>query len=293
MSDIDRIAQPNGLANPIIDSRLTAVFQQHLVRVCVDFTAKKRRHIGVYSGFLLELGNMFMWVTAGHVLEEIEAICGMSSYSSVRIGWADNSESIPAARIPFDFASTPKFKHNKDGIDIGWLVPHGLALEALRKEPNNVPFTEPAWRNITAEYAILSMYLVGCPREAVRPAVIPDLSRDPITIAMPTSRLRLRKIDPRTDEDPKDCWDKSDSFFAEIVPEGAPSTVMLSSIIGMSGGPVIALSERPDKKIAYHLVGIQSAWLPESRIIRATPISLLVEPLVAAYEEVRKELLSS
>jgi hypothetical protein len=50
---------------------------------------------------------------------------------------------------------------------------------------------------------------------------------------------------------------------------------VLAEIKGMSGGPVISV-DRESGGIRYRLVGLQSEWLPSSKIIRVEKIESVV-----------------
>ena len=59
------------------------------------------------------------------------------------------------------------------------------------------------------------------------------------------------------------------------------SNVNLSSIVGMSGGPIIGFRRNTDGQLAYWPVAVQSRWLPERKIV----IGSLIAPIAADVEE--------
>ena len=49
----------------------------------------------------------------------------------------------------------------------------------------------------------------------------------------------------------------------------------LSSILGVSGGPVFAFRQTEDGELRYWLIALQSRWLPDTHYIAACPTKLL------------------
>jgi hypothetical protein len=93
----------------------------------------------VCSAFVMKVGEMWCLVTAGHVLDEIDAERRNGlDLASFRLwdGWAAGAQH--RGFIPFDYDTPPKIRLNRDGLDYG-LIPLGplcaANLAANRVEP--------------------------------------------------------------------------------------------------------------------------------------------------------------
>jgi hypothetical protein len=63
------------------------------------------------------------------------------------------------------------------------------------------------------------------------------------------------------------------AFYAKVLDVRRSETETLTSIKGMSGGPIVSIERTPDSRLKYRLYGIQSQWLPNSRILKAEPVA--------------------
>jgi hypothetical protein len=85
----------------------------------------------------------------------------------------------------------------------------------------------------------------------------------------------------------------------DILPEGAKRSyylrfvgqlhenLPLSSIVGMSGGPIFGFRYGPP--MAYWVVAIQSSWLRSQRIVFGCPIPVLAELLTTWIDDLSKK----
>ena len=72
-------------------------------------------------------------------------------------------------------------------------------------------------------------------------------------------------------------------FYAKLAED---SEQVVKNIVGMSGGPVFML-KYVDETWKYNLIGVQSGWYPESRIIAACPFTTFGEALEPFVREAR------
>lgn len=66
-------------------------------------------------------------------------------------------------------------------------------------------------------------------------------------------------------------------FYAKLLVDETD----LKSIDGMSGGPILGFRRREDGNGLYWIVGLQSSWLPTSRIVCACPLAPFAEGIEA------------
>jgi hypothetical protein len=101
--------------------------------------------------------------------------------------------------------------------------------------------------------------------------------------AVPARRLRQDEFG----NEPREFWDRPGCVYARVdlpnlkIPAIAPF-LDLDSIVGMSGGPVFGVRKLNDDRACYAPVGVQSAWLRESRIIRVEPWDRVTELMQGA-----------
>jgi hypothetical protein len=70
---------------------------------------------------------------------------------------------------------------------------------------------------------------------------------------------------------------KIPQFYAKLLVDETD----LKSIDGMSGGPILGFRRREDGNGLYWIVGLQSSWLPTSRIVCACPLAPFAEGIEA------------
>lgn len=79
---------------------LTGWFRRYLLGLFTEVKSKNKTYRIMYSGFLLEYRNYLLWITAGHVVDQILKLVKNDQYSISTIRWVDNfpvegAESIP------------------------------------------------------------------------------------------------------------------------------------------------------------------------------------------------------
>ena len=101
--------------------------------------------------------------------------------------------------------------------------------------------------------------------------------------------MPLRRLERESPEISQDFWKGPNFLYGELLNRGYPSPDVLGSIKGMSGGPVVSIERGSDGELRYYLVAVQSAWLPESRIVRATAFQVLLEGIDDAKSQSENE----
>jgi len=172
------------------------------------------------------------------------------------------------------------FIDNKDKGDIGIVKFDELTIQNLKANKNLQWLDENMWENIDKAKPD-GYYLVGTPNEMTKTRIerVGNTFKgksDIYIICVPVER-----IESDVQKEPKEFWNYPGFIFGRIIPVHKQSGEQLQSIEGMSGGLVFSVEIENIKKsgtsgIRYRLFGIQSSWLPESKIIRATPIEKIV-----------------
>jgi hypothetical protein len=219
----------------------------------------------IFSGFLIEIENIWLYVTAGHILRDIrKAIEAGSEFETWRL--ADKA-AIPYA---FDLEKWLVIEEEKLGLDYAavWLDPlYCRQLEA----GGTVPIPKVAWGDHVIEYD--HVVIVGVPSETVK--------YDQQNIL--TGRIVLMPL--KKAEAPERAGRKAENqFYAKLKESGD-----VKDIVGMSGGPVFAL-KKMDGEWRYVVIGVQSGWYSSSQIIAVCPFSPFGVVLEKAIESAKASM---
>jgi len=263
-------------------------FSRHIVNIYVEYTRSGELCYEIYTGFLLHYGGQFMWVTAGHVVERLEELYDSGRVEVRSSGWFDNHPNTLAAKIPSDLKNLRKAQVDSEGMDLGVVWPRPLDLLALTSNPNNQVLTEQVWQGKSSARPE-GYYLVGVPQELHNPTGGPvDIRGTPKLRNIQVACLPVERVEPQAGNEPRDFWEYPKAFYGRILTPIQRDTADLDNIRGMSGGPIFSIERTPEGRLLYRLFGIQSRWLPGSRVLRATPIEVLAEALEQAYRAASK-----
>jgi hypothetical protein len=217
----------------------------------------------VCSAFVLQSRGIWCLVTAGHVLDDIEAERQRGiEQVSFRLwdGW------VPGAQhrnpIPFDYDEAPKIRLNEHGLDYG-LIPlrplHVAALRANGVVPIGASHYEKDWPGNFEGYA-----MIGTPGATV------DVKRHGERSTLFSQSVSVIHLVEESNP-PSELVQRNPRFYGRIlVPEGSAEWEAIGKDIrGMSGGPVIGV-RRDNEGVKYWVVGVQSGWLESRRTVAAS-----------------------
>lgn len=235
-------------------------FGSHLVALCIVYHRAETPDVpefSAFSGTLLQIDDTVVWLSAGHVVEEVAAVMEDQSITVDECVLADafGSAFVSERPVPLNFVSARRtFVYDEAlGLDFGAVELHPHQVRLLKtngvrilKEENwahqdNVTFDGYALLGLPDEFS--SKVLPSDGRVEVSPTMITirELEQPPPGSAKPYRRLVARILDP----------------------------IPLESVVGMSGGPVIGFSI--SENVRYWIVALQSTWLEGSRTTFACP----------------------
>lgn len=260
---------------------LAHLFQRYMIGLHLVVTIDGKLDQDFYTGFALFHAHRRVWATAGHVIDQLIALRENPRAKIVRATWLDHCSVPGAASIPaVDFANTPLLSGTPFGYDIGAASLRNVEL-MLAGNPDLDFFDEQGWRN-RENAAPEGFYLIGFPsdwhKKRIQPT--PQTFQAHITVELacvPVEKLE-RPSTPPNDPALAEFWNRPNAFFGRVLNATNNDNDPLSDIDGMSGGVLLSI-ERSDGKLRRRLFGIQSAWLPESRITRVEPIEALADLL--------------
>jgi|GEM_PF-3352913 len=266
---------------------LTPLWAKHVVGLRAVYVTERKAHGAFFTGFIFQYKNMHVWLSAGHVVEEMDKIVALPRDRVFGLGWIDGVNTTDAQTIPMSFDTLPRARINRDGLDLGvvWLRENTVGF-LLSRPDENVFLNPTVWGGVD-DVNPDGFHLAGAPTTLVelnpvgRDATHHEFQLNAALVTLPVERI------PREPKEPLSFWSHPHAFYGRLVNSDLFQS-QVPSIKGMSGGPVFALS-RVDAGIRYHLVGIQSAWLPQNKTIRATPVADVAEILQETYHRLSSD----
>jgi hypothetical protein len=221
--------------------------------------------IGIFSGMIAEFGDEWFWVTAGHIYENVfkQVEKGVLQIRQLRI--VDGAGLTPLTSdgftIDLELCDHAFFYSEENGLDIGFVHMRQnyrdlLAANGIRPVPISM------WASNSDDDAAVGYALVGFP--------------DELKVEHPESfTLKAEFISVVRTNQPTKSLDKViPRFHAQV-----PRLQEFSSIVGMSGGPIIKFRFKDDN-LYFWIVGVQNGWDEKARVLAACP----AEVLVAAFK---------
>jgi len=249
---------------------LTEWFKRHLLALFISVRVGEEIRYAVYSGFMLQFNQKLLWITVGHVIEELNDILLNHRDDILQMRWLDNCP-IPGAET--------FHVHNRDlklfwsnEIDFGFVHITGLDEANIRNNKQVQILSEQGWRNIHRARPE-GFYIIGYPKEWMQIKLPDGKGQTMGTATINLSCLPIQRVPFK--HHGGSFWKDPEGFYGKIMPFKDHESAQPSSPVGMSGAPVISLErdldENGEMRIRYYLFGIQRSW-NEIDTIRAEPI---------------------
>lgn len=218
------------------------------------------------SGWIISLHDQVFWVTAAHSLKLIDKEITNGNMEVKEAGFMDcfGAEAKDSHPIPFHYevGCGMYLPGDEPGLDVAviqmdYLTIRNFIVNGIKSvgrsnwiQQDNISFEHYNMLGIPHHLAHFSVTKGGQVSTAIRPVLIAIDAVDRTTIPNP----------------PPEDW-----FVGRITPEAD-----ISSIEGMSGGPIYGFRRDGDKWL-YHVVALQSRWREEERIIMGCPVKRFAE----------------
>lgn len=237
-----------------------------------------------YSGTVISIKGSAYFLTAGHILDDLEKEL---KAGSIRLGACVLCDGFgPDVRspeaIPFDYEVASKFHiyDEEEGLDFGLVELSPYYQNQLRANGIETHTQDDC---VELESITFDQHLmIGFPEDSIERQVRPsDYSHYSVSVRSVPSIIFVEELE----DPPNDLRKTTYQRFVGRVPKNA------GDIPGMSGGPILGFSEdHPDK---HWVVAIQSSWLPVSRITFGCPVPIIMKHLQDFIEMQKPELLES
>lgn len=252
--------------------------RKHILGLGIEYVTDSKLALANYTGIMLTHRDRDMWVTAGHVIDQI---CELRDHRDVavrRVRIVDHCETPNAEALPFDLAATQFYSAMPSGLDFGamWLPP--ITTAGILGSGSVEPLTEQIWKGRQDAFPD-GYYLVGYPEESLRVSRTPiggGLARYERTSTLVC--LPIRAIVHGVHADDAEFWNDPEAFYGEILPYTGEQIDQPTDIRGMSGGPLFAFVREPEG-VRYFLWGLQRSWDRRNRFVRCEPIDRIVDAM--------------
>ena len=254
---------------------LTNQFKKHIVGLLIDGSINDKSQHFLYTGVLLEYEERMLWLTAGHVIDNIQKVLNHSEFKISIMRWLDDYDVPGAKSIPINYSNLDMLSWTSKGIDFGVINISPLEKQCLLANNDTIPINSEIWKNLK-HASPEGYYIVGYPRiwnnyneqrlegNKILKSIWTNIACIPI---LPILAPSDTKSDP--------FWKNDNGFYGQILNYPDMQEFQVEDIAGMSGGPVFSIERTPSSQLAYRLAGIQVAWKPSSGIIRAEPIDII------------------
>ena len=260
-------------------------FRLHIVGLFIRGRAGTEHRSRIYTGFLLHHNERALWITAGHVIERLSDAITSPNFDVDEIHWVDTypDQHLTAAPAFFHHTKYMMKSWRDGGPDLGALVLTALDQDSLAGNKNIRIFEitqRPQTLSSTNKYE--GRYVVGFPEELIeRTTTNPSETIKLHKVTPNLACLPIRPVAPPAGHMRDPFWDHPGMFYGEVLPYIDLPEAKLPDILGMSGGPILAIWQNDNNQFQYDLVGVQSTWLEPEQSIRAVPIDTALELLDA------------
>lgn len=250
---------------------------RHLVALCVTYRQVKNgmptEKASFYAcpGVVICIRGFCSFLTAGHALKDLSTHIEREEILVESAVLADTfgPDAVSERPIPFDLLNEPKFfiDNKKEGLDFGLIALKPYYVTLLAKHGIKALFEEN-W--IHQQRVKCDAYaMLGLPEEFVK------YDQDGSLGFVSPTMIGVKALDTPPEGTKSTKYPRFTGQLQENLP--------LSSIVGMSGGPIFGFRFGPPS--AYWVVAIQSSWLQAKRIVFGCPLPVLAKLLTTWIDE--------
>jgi len=242
------------------EEQVVSYYCRHLVAICVTYSyknlSKREVKFRAVSGTVISINGKFLLLTAGHSLKNL---CDATHHPDIEIHSIALADTFgPLAKgnktIPFDFEEALKFFVDKDGLDFGLVALSSYYVPLLHA--NGIVATHPENWKKQQSLDFDGYVMLGFPEDSTSLQESGYAAAETVTAKVVATLIPITRLDGP----PQDLTPTLHERFVGVI---EPS-VSIEDIAGMSGGPIFGFRHEP--KAAYHVVAIQSSWIPNQRI---------------------------
>ena len=156
-------------------------FTSHVIPLLVAGIIDNSVQYSVYSGILLRHERTIVWLTAGHIVDELVQVLSSPNFKLTTMVWLDDFSVKGAEGIRLHRTDIPMKSWKSTGLDVGAVLPSDVDLGNILKNDKVQPIDAGIWKNLSP-IRPEGFYAIGFPRpwsiHTKTPALIPALVND-------------------------------------------------------------------------------------------------------------------
>ena len=251
---------------------LLKAFKSHIIPLLVAGSVNNKTQYNVYTGILLKHNQTMIWLTAGHVVDELQQLLSSSAFNLSVMTWLDRYEVKSAEGVRLHRTDIPMKSWRVSGLDVGVVIPSILDVGNILQNDKVIPINAKIWKNLSQANPE-GYYAVGFPRPWSTHSQKPFSNHKTLhSVKADIVCLPLEEISPPSEFSDDPIWSNSEAFYGKILPFTDDPKFEVDDVKGMSGGPILSVERDSDGQIRYRLVGVIQSWAAAQSIIRAEPI---------------------
>lgn len=260
-------------------------FERNIIGLLLAGMVEGTFQCSVYTGFLLRHGKYLLWLTAGHIVDELDQILSSEKFEITKFCWLDNYDSPAANAVLVHRKDMPKRSWKDASSDFGVVLPSVLDAGNLLNNPSVEIIEESIWKNLS-QADPEGYYAIGYPKSwTSHSSKKVSTSKILHSVEARLAILPLAEISPPSSLSHIPEWTDKQAFYGKILPFTDLPEFEVDDAKGMSGGPILSVERDPSGRIRYRLVGIIQAWYRSESVIRAEPISRIASAISTWLDE--------
>jgi hypothetical protein len=254
-------------------------FRRNIIGLLIAGLSDGEFQYSVYTGFLLLHEGKLLWLTAGHVVDEIESILYSENFEPSMICWLDDYGVQAANSVIVHRKDMAMRSWKQESLDFGIIVPSILDAGNLLSNNKVNVIEESIWRNLD-QAVPEGYYAIGYPGPCTRHSPKRVSEKQILhSIEADLAILPVMEIPAPKDLSVSVSWSDEKAFYCKILPFKDLPGFDVEEIKGMSGGPILSVERDSNGRIKYRLIGIIQSWFRSESIIRAEPIGRIADAI--------------
>jgi hypothetical protein len=283
--DLDDIAKkikqlpPDWWQTTVAALTLRKASRSHVIPLLAAGFVGREFQYSVYTGILLRHRATIVWLTAGHVVDELLQLLSSPSFKISTMMWLDDFGVKEAEGVRLHRTNIPMKSWKRTGLDLGAVLPSELDVGNILKNNKVRAINSGVWKNLSPVRPE-GFYALGFPRPWTDHKETPDLNNKILhSVKADIACLPLEAIRPPAEFSEDLAWSDPNAFYGKILPYPDYPTFNIDQLKGMSGGPVLSVERTEDGNIYFRLVGVIQSWAWAQSIIRAEPIERVAKAI--------------
>jgi len=268
---------PNWWQTAAASSVLIKEFKKLIIPLLVAGTVDHESQYNIYTGILLKHGETIVWLSAGHVVDELIKFRSSSRFKLTAMAWLDGYEVTKAESVSLHRTDVLMKSWCDLGIDVGIILPSILDVGNILRNDNVRTIDAGIWKNLN-QASPEGYYTIGFPRSWCHHSQTPVSNNKVLnSVKADIACLPLKEIPPPPQFGDDPAWSNPEAFYGQILPYPDYPQFDLEDAKGMSGSPILSVERDPDGRISCRLVGLIQSFAYSQSIFRAEPIQQIAE----------------